>query len=97
MLQKSENSEKVETVAAEIGDYFDDGVITEEEWKDINHKYEVLLTQFNKVNMDMLDIKQENQGLKVQKKEFITKIEEWKNTENSEESEVIETVETAIV
>jgi hypothetical protein len=33
------------------------------------------MTQFNKLNMDMLDIKQENQGLKEQKLEFLAKID----------------------
>jgi hypothetical protein len=32
------------------------------------------MTQFNKLNMDMLDIKQETQGLKEQKLEFLKKI-----------------------
>ena len=39
------------------------------------HEYEVLMTQFNTLNMEVLDYKQELSGLKAQKKELLEKLD----------------------
>ena len=39
------------------------------------HEYEVLMTQFNTLNIEVLDYKQENKNLNEQKKEFLEKLD----------------------
>jgi len=38
----------------------------------LQHKHDVLLTQFNQINLEHLKIKDENSGLKEQKQFFVT-------------------------
>ena len=54
-----------------------------------DHEYEVLMTQFNSLNMEILDWKQENQGLKEQKKEFLEKLVISDNADKEFESKPV--------
>ena len=55
-------------------------IVTEEEFEQEKRKYDILLTQFNNLNMEMLDTKQQNEGLIQQKKSLLLKLEELEAT-----------------
>ncbi len=63
--------------------------VVQENLRQRDHEYEVLMTQFTSLNMEILDWKQENQGLKEQKQEFLEKLVIRDNADKEFESKSV--------